>query len=95
MLMGVPVIVADIYRGKGREEQDEMDYVKSGAAIGVYDPKELESAITAALYDKEVRDKLAESSNKYVYNYTYLKDGQASSRVVEVIKALSHRQKDL
>jgi len=95
MLMGVPVVVADIYRGKGREEQDEMDYVKSGAAIGVYDPKELESAITAALYDKEVRDKLAESSNKYVYNYTYLKDGQASARVVEVIKALAHRQKDL
>ncbi len=94
MLMGVPVIIADIYRGKGREERDEMDYVKSGAAIGVYDPKELESAITAALYDEEVRDKLAESRSRYVYDYTYLKDGQASARVVEVINALAHNQKE-
>jgi len=92
MLMGVPIIVADIYRDRRSEERDEMDYVKSGAAIGVYDPKELGSAIKAALYDKEVRNKLAESSKKYVYDYAYLQDGQASARVVEVINVLTHRK---
>jgi glycosyltransferase involved in cell wall biosynthesis len=91
MLMGVPVIVADVYRDKWDEERDEMDYVKSGAAIGVYDPNELRSAITAVLYDKEVRDKLAEFSKKYVYDYAYLQDGRASARVVEVINAIAHR----
>jgi glycosyltransferase involved in cell wall biosynthesis len=92
MLMGVPVIVADVYRDKSRDQQDEMDYVKSGAAIGVYDPKELAAAIKAVLYDKEVRDKLAEFSKKYVYDYAYLQDGRASARVVEVINALAHRE---
>lgn len=92
MLTGVPVIVADVYRDKRCEERDEMDYIKSGAAIGVYDPKELGSAITAVLYDEEVRDKLAGFSKRYVYDYAYLQDGRASARVVEVINALAHRQ---
>lgn len=92
MLVGVPVIVVDVCRTKGRIERDEMNYVKSGAAVGVYDPRELKSAIKAVLYDKEVRDKLTGFSKKYVYDHTYLQDGRASARVVEVINALARRQ---
>ena len=64
---------------------DQLPYVESGAAIGVYREEDLLPSIKDALYNKEVRERLAEARRRFVYQYAYIQDGQASKRVADLV----------
>lgn len=62
-----------------------LPWVKEGAALGVYDPKELDHVLKKALFDEEaIRQELANQS-KFVQKHIYKNDGKATERVIEVI----------
>ncbi len=66
-------------------EETKPVYVSSGVAIEVKNLDELIPAIKDALYNEEVRARLAEARKKFVYQHAYLQDGQASKRVADLI----------
>ncbi|MBN2187357.1 MAG: CDP-glycerol glycerophosphotransferase family protein [Dehalococcoidia bacterium] len=79
-LQDKPIICINI-----ANEEAKSVYVSSGVAIEVKHLDELVPAIKDALYDEEVRARLAEARKKFVYQHTYLQDGQASKRVADLI----------
>jgi CDP-glycerol glycerophosphotransferase (TagB/SpsB family) len=72
MILDKPVITVNL-TGK----PDVMPYAESGAALGVYRKEDLAPAINKALYDPEVREKMAGKREKFVYDHAYKLDGQA------------------
>ncbi len=80
IMLDKPVIVMNLSGAL-----DLVPYVESGAALGVYNDDQLIPAIKDALYNKEVREKLAEARRKFVYDHAYIQDGQASKRVADLI----------
>ena len=70
-------------------EPDAMPYVEKGIALGVYRKEDLIPAIKDALYNREVREKLARCREKFVYEYAYIQDGRASERVANLIKSIA------
>ena len=83
MAFDKPVIVANLFQAP-----DYVGYVASGAAIGVERGEDLASAIHSALYNEEVRARLAENRKKFLYDYAYVQDGQASKRVADLITGM-------
>lgn len=81
MILDKPVITIDLLGQRG----DLVPYAKSGASLPVYREEDIAPAIKDALYNEEVRKKLAEARRKFVYEYAYLQDGQASKRVADLI----------
>ena len=65
---------------------DRMDYVKEGAAIGLYKREDTAIHIKKVLWDPDTIKRLDESSRIYLEKYTGLQDGRASSRVVNLIR---------
>ena len=80
MVMDKPVVIVDLTNGS-----EGVPYVQSGAAIGVYKEEDLVPAINEALYNEEVRKELAKARKKFVYDHTYIQDGNASKRTVNLI----------
>jgi surface carbohydrate biosynthesis protein len=72
-----PVIVLNL-----SGEQDPVEYVEEGVALGVYKEEDLKSAIEKLLQDDS---ELAKNRAKYIEKYLYKIDGKASERVVNVI----------
>ena len=64
---------------------EDSAYTSSGIAIEVRKLEELIPAIKNALYNEEVRGKLADARKKFVYEYAYIQDGEASKRVADLI----------
>ncbi len=60
-------------------------YAEEGAALDVYNAAQLIPAIKDMLYNKEIRQRLAEGRKKFAYDHAYLIDGQASKRVADLI----------
>jgi UDP-N-acetylglucosamine 2-epimerase len=85
MIAGKPVITMDLTGRVVPHHVSKRLYAKSGAAMGIYNEEDLIPAIKDALYNEEVRKKLAEARKKFVYEYTYKQDGQASKRVADLI----------
>lgn len=83
MLFDIPVITFD-----PTKTLELNRYAGSGAALEVYQEENLVPAIKGALYDKEIREKLAEARKKFVYECAYLKDGKASQRVAKLIEQI-------
>lgn len=73
--------------------RDSLGYAESGAAIGVYKEEDLIPAIKDALYNEEIRDKLAEGRKKFVYEHAYKQDGKASKRVVDLVMQMMEESK--
>ena len=67
-------------------QPDVVPYASSGAAIGVYREEDIAPAMRDALYNEEVRQRLAVNREKFVYDYAYKQDGQASKRIAQLIK---------
>jgi CDP-glycerol glycerophosphotransferase (TagB/SpsB family) len=67
---------------------DFYNYSASGSAIGVNQTKDLFRAINDTLFNQVVRDNLFEKRKKYVVEETYLRDGKAAERSVELIKQI-------
>jgi len=64
---------------------DPIPFAESGATIGVYREEDLEPAIREGLYDDSVKERLRNDREKFVYEQTYLKDGKATERIVDLI----------
>jgi len=79
-ILNKPIIILNL-SGK----PDIIPYVDKGIALGVYKKEDLIPAIKNALYSREVREKLARQREKFVYDYAYLQDGNASERVASLI----------
>jgi len=69
---------------------DAMPFAESGAAIGVYKREDIYPAINKALKNKQVRRNLQLRRKKFVYNNAFKIDGQASGRVINLIKEMLH-----
>lgn len=82
MILNKPVIIMGLLMN---QFLNLSPYVKSGAAIGVYKEEDLAPTIKDALYNEEVRKKLAEARKKFVYEHGYIPDGKASERVANLI----------
>jgi CDP-glycerol glycerophosphotransferase (TagB/SpsB family) len=85
MILDKPVITMDLTDRVVPHHAYKRLYAKSGAAIGVYNEEDLVPAIRDALYNEEVRKRLAEARNKFVYEYVYKQDGKPSKRVADLI----------
>jgi len=70
-------------------EPDRMPYASSGAAIGVYKPEDLKDAIYSILKNEDVRKKLEEKKQDFLYYLSYEPDGKASERVADLVKTMS------
>jgi len=79
MILDRPVITMN-FTGLG----DPIPFAESGASIGVYKEKDLESAIKDGLYDDSMRERLRHERERFVYEQTYLKDGKATERIVDL-----------
>lgn len=75
--LGKPVIILNL-----SSEPDPVEYVKEGVAIGVYRTGDLRTAIERLLHDDSG---LAAKRDGYIGRYLYKVDGNATSRVVEII----------
>jgi hypothetical protein len=67
---------------------DPIPFAESGAAIGIYKEGDLEIAIRNGLYDDSVKARLHNDREKFVYEQTYLKDGRATERIVDLIEQM-------
>ncbi len=83
MIMDKPVIIVDF-----KEDPCSMPFVTSGAAIGVHDPEKLADTIEGILNDPKVKEQYREARDKCLYYHAYIQDGQASKRVVDLIKQM-------
>ena len=88
MIMGKPVIDINL-----ADLPDVLPYTQSGAAIGVYRSEDLVPAIMDVMDKEEVKLKLEEKRQRFVYDYAYLQDGQAASRVVGLIMQMARDAK--
>jgi glycosyltransferase involved in cell wall biosynthesis len=78
--LGKPVVVLNL-----GGTPDAVDYVKEGVAFGVYDPKDLEGALTSLLLDDSEQ---ARHRPVYIRETIYKNDGGASERVATLIKRI-------
>lgn len=83
MILDKPVIIVNL---TGRDEA--APYVKNGAALGVYQSREIIPAIEKVLYDKNTREGLENARKKFIRDYAYKIDGKASKRIVELIEKM-------
>lgn len=79
-ILGKPIIVLNL-SGK----PDVMPYVEKGVAIRAHKGDDFVRVTNDTLYSKEVQGKLARARKRFVYDYAYLQDGQASERVAKLI----------
>lgn len=86
-ILGKPVITSNL------AGYSDTIFGGSGVTIGVYKEEDFASAIKGALYNDEVRKKLAAARKKFVYQHAYLQDGQASKRVVDLIMQMIEESK--
>jgi len=84
MMLDKPVITVNF---TGME--DPLPFAESGAAIGVYDERDLIQAIERGLCDEEVREKLRKAREKFIYEHAYKKDGKSAERVVGLIEQMA------
>jgi hypothetical protein len=71
----------------------EIFYASCGAALGVYKAEDITPAIKDALYNEEIRKKLAEARKKFIYEHAYIQDGKASERVAKLIEQMIKESK--
>lgn len=83
MVLNKPVIILNFFN-----DIEPLPYISSGAAVGVYRPKEIIPAIKEVLYDKETRKKLEICRKRFVREHAYKIDGKASERIAKLIKEM-------
>lgn len=86
MIKNKPVVTINL-TGK----PDMMAYAKSKAAIGVYKTKDIAPAIKKALYNKKTQNNLSRNRKRFVYQNCYKLDGNATKRVVGLVKGMVRR----
>jgi len=89
MILDKPVVTVNF---TGLE--DPVPYAESGAAIGVYEERDLVEALKRGLCDEEARERLREARRRFVYEHSYKRDGKATERVVELIEEMVEKHRD-
>jgi len=84
MILDKPVITLNLTGLK-----DPIPFAESGAAIGVYSEKDLKQAIKNALCDDSTKERLRRDRGKFVYEQTYLSDGKATERIVNLTEEMA------
>lgn len=79
MILDKPVVTVNL------GNPSEIPYASYGAALGAYEAEDIAPAIKKALYNIQVRKELESNRKKFVYEYAYIQDGQASKRVTDLI----------
>jgi len=85
MILNKPVVTVNL-----TGMPDAMPFAKSGAAIGVYRAEDIYSVIVKALNDEQTRKSLESNRRKFVYDTAFKIDGQASRRIINLIKEMLH-----
>lgn len=80
MLKGKPVITIN-YSG----QPDKMPYAKAGAALGVYHPNDFISTLRLILEDLQTQTQLRKQQERFIREYAFRIDGQATQRIVDLI----------
>ena len=70
-----------------------LPWVEEGAAIGVYDPKDLLTHFNKALFDEKPIRQVEANRSKFVFNHTFKNDGKATDRVISIIKKYCNADK--
>lgn len=84
MILDKPVITLNLTGLK-----DPIPFAESGAAIGVYSEKDLKQGIKNGLYDDSTKVRLRRDREKFVYEQTYLSDGKATERIVNLTEEMT------
>ena len=79
MFFAKPVILINLHNAP------EIPYASYGAAIRARNPQEIESAINMALNDSATRKQLMLNQERFLKDYTFKRDGQASKRLARLI----------
>lgn len=69
--------------------RDPIPFAESGAAIGVYSEEDLKQAIKNGLYNDSAKERLRRDREKFVYEQTYLSDGKATERIVNLTEKMT------
>jgi len=85
MILDKPVIIMNLVG-----QRDQVSYVQSGAAFGVYNERDVYPAIVSVLNNPEIRDKLKNASRKFVKNNVVL-DGKATMRVNNLLFNITNK----
>jgi len=83
MILDKPVITINLMN-----KPDILPYAERGAAIGVYKSEDIAPTINRILYDEKTKQQLADNRKKFIYDWTYLSDGNASRRVADLIEEM-------
>jgi len=75
--MNKPVIIFSL-----NGQDDKLEYVKEGVALGIYSSEKLKSAIESLLEDDS---KLSQNRSRYIEKYLYRIDGKSTERVVNLL----------
>ena len=67
---------------------DLYRFIEYGAALRVYDPKELLNSLLIVLNDTKTKESLSVGRKKYIADYLYKFDGKASDRIYELIQKI-------
>jgi hypothetical protein len=84
MILDKPVIILNF--GGGRK--DWLPFVKEGAALGVYAPEGVASAVQKVLHNAKVKRELSAKMQKLVNAHCHRIDGKSAARAADVIKEL-------
>ncbi|MDD4651474.1 MAG: CDP-glycerol glycerophosphotransferase family protein [Methanothrix sp.] len=82
--MNKPVIILYL-----EGQDDRLEYVKEGVALGVNSSAKLKDTIASLLEDDS---RLRENRNRYIEKYLYKIDGKATERVVKLMIEMLHRE---
>lgn len=88
MILNKPVIILNL-----AGQPDHVPYAESGAAAGVYKEEDLLTTLKKLSYDITFRKKLEDDRKRFVYEYAFIPDGQASKRVVDLIMQMIEESK--
>jgi len=69
-------------------ERDQIPYVESGAALGVYKVEKILPTLKRMLNSKRPNKNLSKKRERFVYEQIYKNDGKSTKRVVNLIKSL-------
>jgi len=73
-------------------QPDKLEYVREGAALGVYRPEETASALYKALFDETANAALANGRKAFLEKHFYRADGNATARIIKVIEELAENR---
>lgn len=82
MFLNKPVVIVNL-----TGEPDPMPYVESGAALGVYDEKDLAPMIKKALFDERTRKELEKKRKEFIKYHLY-DVGNATRNIIRLVEKM-------